>query len=83
MRSRWIAQCKLQLQRGMQRVERIAEHSMDPIAGRLDDEASVRFDGLAAERIMTCQRGPHALGLLIPQPRASLDVGEQNGRDSG
>jgi hypothetical protein len=64
-------------------VQRIAENRVDTIAGRLDERTLPRFDGGARERIMAGERVAHALGLLVPQPGAALDVGEQERRDRG
>ena len=78
-----IGQRKLQLQYGVHRVEGIAEYGEHPVAGGLDHDATVRFDRLATERVVACQRGAHALGLLLPPLRAALDVGEQVGCNRG
>jgi hypothetical protein len=71
-----VVQRKLQLQCRMQRIERIGKNGVKSVAGSLDDDAPVRFDGFAGKRIVACQRRAHALGFLLPQPRAALDVRE-------
>src|SRR5450631_635552 len=71
-----VVQRKQELYRGVQRIERIGEHGVNSVTGRLDDRATVRLNGLTAERIVTCQRGTHARGLQLPQPRAALYIGK-------
>ncbi len=78
-----LAERLLQRDGGADRIEGIAERCVESIAGRLDDEPAPRLDSTPRERVMAGEGGPHALGLLFPQARAALDVGEQERRDGG
>jgi len=53
-----------------------------PVAGRLDQTPAMRFNGSTQQYIVAGQRVRHALGLLFPLLGATLDVGEQEGRDA-
>src|SRR5437899_3294509 len=78
-----VRQILLQLHRGTDGVARIFECGVDSVAGRLHDDASMFLHRCPANRVMTCQRRPHPLGLLLPQTGAALDVGEQERRNAG
>ena len=43
----------------------------------------VRLDGRPGERIVAGERRSHPLGLMLPQPRAALDVGKEERRTEG
>ena len=54
-----------------------------PVAGRLDHDAVGRFDRLAEDHVMTRQGVGHRGGLVLPEPGAPCDVGEQEGQRAG
>jgi hypothetical protein len=68
---------QLRVHRGGDRVVSGVEGSVEPVAGRLDHEAIVRLDGGAHDRIVTGERRPHRLGMLFPEARRALEIGEQ------
>ena len=55
----------------------------ESVATRLEDVAVVIVDALAQQRIVARERGAHRRGVRFPQPRAALDVGEQQGDGAG
>jgi hypothetical protein len=65
--------------RRIQRLVRRPKHRVNPIARRLDHMAAVRRHRLPQDRVMTCQRALHRVGMLIPHPGRTLDIGEQEG----
>ena len=56
----------------------IGEGRIHSIAGRLHDGAGVALDGIADDEVVVRQRSRHPIGVLVPQPRAALDVREQD-----
>src|SRR5262249_55538406 len=72
-----------QLKASVNRLERVSEGGMNPIAGHLNHVAAVAFDGSPRERVMSRQRRPHRLGSFFPKAGACFDVGEEKGRDTG
>ncbi len=60
-------------QRGLALVER-GEH---PVAGRLDDRPARILDGRPEQGVMRGEGGAHRGPVLLPEPRAPLDVREQ------
>ena len=76
-----VGQRLLEAQRRAHGVERIVERCVDAVARRLDDQSPHAFDGFARQRIVTGERGLHAVGLAFPQPRAAFDVRKQERRD--
>jgi hypothetical protein len=72
-----IAERPLQLERRIDRVERIVEGSMDAVSGRFYDKAAIPLNRRASDRIVACQRMPHPLGFLLPESGAALDVGKE------
>ncbi|SRR5258706_10692493 len=67
----------LRSQRCGKRLRSGCESSTEGIARRLEDEAAMGFDTLANQGVVTSERRPHSLGLLLPHPGAAFDVGEQ------
>jgi hypothetical protein len=59
------------------RIVRSAEHSMEPVARRLHHEPAVHRDRLMQNRVMAGQGGSHRLGMLFPETRRTLEIGEQ------
>ena len=51
--------------------------AMEPVARGLDHIAAVGLDRLAQQLVVTGQRVAHRVGMLLPQARRTLDVGEQ------
>ena len=72
----------LEFHAGQDRVARIVEDRMHAVAGHLHDLAVIRLDAGSGERVVPRETGTHPLRMLLPQPRALLDVGEQEGGDS-
>jgi hypothetical protein len=56
------------------------ERRHDPVAGRLDDGTARRVDALAQDGVVPGQGAAHGLGVSLPQPRARLQVGKEEGR---
>ena len=72
--------CRQRALRGKTRRERVGrdrKRRMRTIAGRLDEITIVRLDGFAQDRIVMRECLLHRRVLRLPQPRAALDVGEQ------
>ncbi len=61
------------------RVERRAEG----VPARLEDVAVVIVDAVAQQRIVARERSAHRIGVRFPQPRAALDVGEEQRDGAG
>ena len=78
-----VAQAPLRIERGLERVFRAQECGAKGVADGLEDHAAVPFDGLAKHRVMTGERGSHHLAVALPELRAALDVGEQEGHRAG
>ena len=53
------------------------KHGRHAVTGALHDVAAVRFDRFAQKGIMACQCLAHRLGVLLPEARGTLQVGEQ------
>ena len=73
----------LRIDRGQHPVGRGGERRVRAVAGGLDDRAAVRLDRGAHDRVVARQRGPHRLGLFLPQAGRAFDVGEQERHRSG
>jgi hypothetical protein len=73
----------LQIRCGADRVQGIHEVRVNAIARGLHDGAAIACDDVTRQRIVTRERRAHALGVLLPEARASLDVGEQERDDAG
>ena len=74
-----IDERSLNRQRRDDRVERIVEPRMNAVAGRFHDNAAVALHRSFDDRVVSRECPAHLLGLLLPQARAALDVGEQYG----
>ncbi len=74
-----VAECSLGCQGRASGFDRIVEHGQHPVAGRLDHGATVPLDGHAQQVIVLGEGLAHRGRLLLPEPRAPLDVGEQEG----
>jgi hypothetical protein len=68
---------------GVESGDRLVEGSVHSVAGHLDDRPAVGHDGRPHQRIVARQRGPHLLGLLLPEVRAAFDVGEKESYRAG
>jgi hypothetical protein len=73
----------LEVERGLDGVERIGEHSAHPVAGHLEHAALVALHALARDAVVRGERLLHLRRLALPQPAAALDVREQERRDRG
>ena len=82
-RSLLVREQLLKSYRGVHRIERIVKGRVHAVARHLHDGALVSFDCSSQDRVVACQRQAHALGFLLPQAGAALDVGEQIGCDCG
>src|SRR4029079_3414130 len=79
VRGSGIGQRLLQLQGGSHGVESVIEYRVDTVANHFHDCASVTFNYYSDQRIVACQSRPHPFGLMLPEPGAPLDVGEEKG----
>ena len=70
---------KLRINRGADRTVRGREHRVHPVAASLHHLAAVRRDRVPQDRVVAGERGAHRIGLLIPQTRRHLEIGEQEG----
>jgi hypothetical protein len=70
-------QCPLRGQRGGQCVGRARKDRVQAIAGGLEDHPAVRFNARTQQAIVASKRGLHRMRVLLPQPCAALDVGEE------
>ena len=61
-------------------IGRDVEAGEQPVAGELDHGAAVHGDGLAQDAVVEVHRRRHGVGVLLPLPRAGLDVGEHEGQ---
>ncbi len=59
------------------RIASSPEDRMHAITRRLNHPAADRLDYLPQDLVMASQRGLHRLGVLLPQTRRSLEIGEQ------
>jgi hypothetical protein len=59
------------------------EGGAELIADRLEDVPLVGFDGLAQDGVVVGEGALHGLGVLLPEPGAALDVGEEKGDGTG
>ena len=76
------ANCALDLDRRRDPLLGIDEHRHEPIARRLHDRAVALLDDAPYECIVFRGRGAHRVGVLFPQERAAVDVGEEKGDDT-
>jgi hypothetical protein len=75
-------QCPLRGQRGGQRGGRACEGGVQAISGGREDLSVVRLDAGAQQAIVVRQRGLHRLWVLLLQPCAALNVGEEKADDA-
>ena len=61
---------------------RLAEHGVPAVAHRLDHRAVVRFDRVSQHGVVAYKRRPHGVGMLLPETRRTLEVGEHEGHDA-
>jgi hypothetical protein len=66
-----------------ERIARSCEHRVDPVARRLHDVPAVGLDRLPQDRVVSCHRGRHRLGLVFPQPSRAFDIGEEERHGAG
>ena len=66
-------------QRSGQPVRRRGEGGIERVAAGLEDVAAVLADRLAQQDVVARQGHAHEVGILLPQPGAAFDVGEQEG----
>ena len=69
----------LRRQRRLQRVTSSTERGVEPVARGLDHIPAVRLDRPAHDLVVTRQHLVHHLGMVLPQPRRTLHVSEQEG----
>ena len=56
------------------------ERRQRAVAGALHHLPAVTLDRVAHETVVMGQRGPHRVGMLLPQARRTLQIGEQEGQ---
>jgi hypothetical protein len=61
----------------LHRTKGVGKSRAERIAHRLEDVAVVGSDRLVEEGVVTGERFPHRLGLLLPEAGAAFDVGEE------
>jgi len=69
-------------QHGGQHVGRACEGGVQAISGGREDLSVVRLDAGAQQAIVVRQRGLHRLWVLLLQPCAALNVGEEKADDA-
>ena len=69
--------CELCVDRGVQRVVRGREHRVEPVTRRLDDVTVCSATASPEDRVVARQRRLHRVGMLLPQTRRTLEIGEQ------
>ena len=69
----------LRVEHGGQRVRSRRKRRVERIPHGLEDVAAVLGDGGAQEIVVPAEGGPHRLGMLLPQPGATLDIREEKG----
>ena len=74
-----IGQRLLQLQGGCHSVESVIEYRVDTVANHLHDCSAVTFNYYSDQRVVARQSRLHPFGLVLPEPGAPLDVGEEKG----
>lgn len=72
---------ELSLDAGGDRIVHRIEYGHHPIACRLQHTATRGLHGGAEYRVVTRQGNRHLLGMLFPETRARLDVGEEESLD--
>ena len=77
-----VSERLLQLQRRAYGIEGVVEGGMDAIPGHFHDRAVVALHCGFRDRVVARQGRTHPFGLLLPQPGAALDIGEQEGDDA-
>src|SRR4030095_4402066 len=80
---RFAMQRPLRLERRGKRIGRRVERRAEGVATRLEDVTVVIGDAVAQQRIVARERGAHRLGVRFPEPRAALDVGEEQRDGAG
>ncbi len=76
---RFPVERELRGDRGVDRVVGGVEGGVEPVPRRLDHEAVVTLDGVTHDGIVTRERLLHRLGVLLPEARRTLEIGEQEG----
>lgn len=76
-RQRLVGEPTLDVSGGLQGIARRVEHGADAVSGVLEDPSTMFFHQVFEEPIVDSQSLPHRLGVLLPQPGRSLQVGEQ------
>ena len=76
-----VRETDLARERRGQARRRLIEAREEAIPGRLDDRAPVGLDRRSQDRVVGCEEVRHRLRVLLPEARAPLDVGHQEGRD--
>ncbi len=70
---------ELRLDRGADRVAGGREHGVHAVARRLHDVPAVRADRVVQDRVVAREGDRHRVGLLLPETRRALEVGEEKG----
>ena len=73
----------LSVQGGAEGLRSSRKSGMDAIAGGLDDAALILLGSGAKEHVVASQGRAHGVGMRLPQPGASLDVGKKKRHGSG
>ncbi len=68
---------------GRERLARAGEHCVHAIAGHLHDAPVVLRDRRTQQLVVTRQRDPHGLRLLLPESRRTFEIGEDERHGAG
>ena len=74
---RLVSQRQLRLERALGCLGRRRENGHQPVAGDLDDPPVRPLHGRAEKLVVALDRDGHRVGQRLPQPRARLEIGEQ------
>lgn len=77
-----FVQQQMTLQCGRYSIGGMCEGGAEGIAHRFEDVSTAALDGLPEEGVVTSQGTTHRFGMVLPEPRAPLDVGKQKSDDS-
>ena len=78
-----ILQTGLRVDHRVHRVRRGREHRGYPVAGVLEQMPLVLVDHVPQDRVVLHQQRPHRFGFVLPQPRRTLNIGEQERHGAG
>ncbi len=60
-----------------QRIERAIKGSVHAVAGHLHNRSTIALHGGLGDGIVASHHGQHPIGLLLPKPGATFDIGKE------